>query len=166
MSSKNNGKKKKGGLSPDIATNKKARRDYAIETKFEAGIELVGTEVKSIRDKKVNIADSFARVEGEQCFLYGIDIQPWQTAGEWFQHAPKRPRRLLLHKKEILQLAVQSQTKGYSIVCTKMYWKGNRVKVEIGLAKGKNQVDQRHDLKERVELMEAKREMARFNKGY
>lgn len=158
-------KKKKGAASPDIATNKKARRDYHIDETFEAGIELVGTEVKSIRDKKVNIADSFARIEKEQCFLYGCDIQPWQTAGEWFQHAPKRPRRLLLHKKEILKLAVETQAKGYSLVALRMYWKGSRVKVEIGLAKGKSQVDQRHDLKARVELMEAKREMARFNKG-
>lgn len=160
-------KKAKGQFSPEIATNKKARRDYAIEDTYEAGIELVGTEVKSIRDKKVNIADSFARVEGEQCFLYGCDIQPWQTAGDWFQHAPKRPRRLLLHRKEILGLAVETQAKGYSLVALRMYWKNGRVKVEIGLAKGKNQVDQRHDMKARVELMEAKREMARFNKtGY
>ncbi len=158
-------KKKKGAPTPDISTNKKARRDYVIEEKFEAGIELKGTEVKSIREKMVNIVDSFARIEGGQCFLYGIDIRPWQTAGEWFQHMPKRPRRLLLHKKEILKLAEASQTKGYTIICTKMYWKGNRVKVELGLGKGKNQVDQRHDLKERVELMEAKREMARFNRG-
>jgi len=163
MSSKN--KKKKGIPSPEIATNRKAKRDYAIEATYEAGIELKGTEVKSIRDKKVNIADSFARVEKNQCYLYGIDIQPWQTAGEWFQHVPKRPRRLLLHKKEIRELAVASQTKGYTIVCTRMYWKENKVKVEIGLGKGKNQVDQRQDIKARVELMEAKREMARFNRG-
>ena len=165
MSGKKN-KKAKGAQSPEITTNRKARRDYLIETSFEAGIELVGTEVKSIREKRVNVADSFARIEGEQCFLYGCDIQPWQTAGEWFQHAPKRPRRLLLHKREIRELAVESQQKGYSIVALRLYWKGNRVKVEIGLAKGKNQVDQRQDLKARVELMEAKREMARFNKGH
>lgn len=158
-------KKKKGQPSSEISTNKKARRDYAIEEKFEAGIELVGTEVKSIRDKKVNIADSFARIEKGQCFLYGCDIQPWQMAGEWFQHAPKRPRRLLLHKKEILKMAVETQAKGYSLVALRMYWKGSRVKVELGLAKGKNHVDQRQDLKSRVELMEAKREMAKFNKG-
>jgi len=161
----NKNKKNKGALSPNIATNKKVRRDYTVEQTFEAGIELKGTEVKSIREKMVNIADSFARVEKEQCFLYGLDIRPWQTAGSWFQHTPKRPRRLLLHKKEILQLAVASQTKGYTLVCTKLYWKGNRVKVEIGLGKGKNHIDQRHDLKERVELMEAKREMAKFNRG-
>jgi len=158
-------KKKKGSSSPDIATNRKAHRDYAIEDTYEAGIELKGTEVKSIRDKKVNIADSFARIEKDQCFLYGVDIQPWQTAGTWFQHTPKRPRKLLLHKKEILALAVATDTKGYTIVCTKMYWKGNKVKVQIGIGKGKNQIDQRQDIKARVELMEAKREMARFNRG-
>lgn len=158
-------KKKKGAPSPDISTNKKARRDFVIETKYECGIELVGTEVKSIRAKRVNIADCFARIEGQQCFLYGVDIQPWETAGTWFQHNAKRPRRLLLHKKEILQLEEYSQKKGYTLVGLKMYWKGSRVKVEIGVAKGKNHVDQRHDLKARVELMEAKREMARFNRG-
>lgn len=158
-------KKKKTSSTPEISTNKKARRDFVIDETFEAGIELKGTEVKSIRDKKVNIADSFARVERGQCYLYGCDIQPWQTAGDWFQHAPKRPRRLLLHKAEIIKLAVATEKKGYSVVGLRMYWKGNRVKVELGLAKGKNQVDQRHDLKERVELMEAKREMARFNRG-
>ena len=89
-------------MSAEIANNRKAGRDFHILEKVEAGIELKGTEVKAIRAGKVNVSDAFARVENNQVFLYGCDIQPWETAGEWFQHAAKRPRRLLLHKREIL----------------------------------------------------------------
>ena len=84
----------------DVATNKKARRDYHISESYEAGIQLRGTEVKSIREGKVNISDAFVRIERQEAFLYGCDIQPWQTAGEYFQHTPKRPRKLLLHRAE------------------------------------------------------------------
>jgi len=149
----------------DIATNKKARRDFHITETYEAGIELRGTEVKSIREGKVNISDAYARVERGEIFLYGCDIQPWQTAGEYFQHTPKRPRKLLLHKREILKIAQLANEKGYTLPCLRMYFKGQRVKVEFGLAKGKTHGDQRQDLKKRVELREAQREMSRFNKG-
>jgi SsrA-binding protein len=152
-------------MARDIATNKKARRDFHISDTYEAGIQLKGTEVKSIRDGKVNISDGFARIERNEIFLYGCDIQPWQTAGEYFQHAPKRPRKLLMHKREILKIAQMANEKGFSLPCMRMYFKGCRVKVEIGLGKGKTHGDQRHDLKKRVELREAQREMARFNKG-
>lgn len=151
-------------MAKDIATNKKARRDFHISDTYEAGISLVGTEVKSIREGKVNISDAYARVDKGQIFLYGCDIQPWQTAGEYFQHAPKRPRRLLLHKQEILKIAQLANEKGYSLPCLRMYFKGRRVKVEFGLAKGKTHGDQRQDLKKRVELREAQREMSRFNR--
>ena len=152
-------------MARDIATNKKARRDFHISATYEAGVQLKGTEVKSIRDGKVNISDGFARIERNEIFLYGCDIQPWQTAGEYFQHAPKRPRKLLMHKREILKIAQMANEKGFSLPCLRMYFKGRRVKVEIGLGKGKTHGDQRHDLKKRVELREAQREMARFNKG-
>lgn len=145
-------------------TNKKARRDYHIDDTFEAGLVLVGTEVKSIREGKVNIADAFARIDKNEAWLYGCDIQPWQTAGEYFQHAAKRPRKLLLHKSEILKLAIATQQKSYSIICLQLYFKGRRVKVQLGLGKGKSHGDQRHDLKKRTELREAQREVARFNK--
>lgn len=151
-------------MSADIANNRKARRDYHISTAYECGIELKGTEVKSIRDGKVNIADAFARVENGQVFLYGCHIQPWQTAGEWFQHGVTRPRRLLLHKKEILKLSEESAQKGCTLPCLRMYWKNGRVKIELGVGKGKSHSDQRHDLKKRTEMREAQREMARFNK--
>lgn len=150
----------------DISTNKKARRDYTITEKYEAGIELKGTEVKSIRAGKVNIADTYAAVEKGQLMLYGGHIQPWEAAGAWFQHATRRPRRLLMHKKEILKIGQLLDQKGYTLVCLRMYWKGNKVKVELGLGKGKTHTDQRHDLKKKVELREAQREVSRFNQKH
>ena len=113
---------------------------------------------------KPNVGDAFARVEKGELWLYGCDIQPWQTAGEYFQHAPKRPRKLLVNKKELFKLEQAVSQKGATIVCLSMYFKGRRVKVEIGLGKGKTHSDQRHDLKKRTELREAQREVAKFNR--
>ncbi len=153
-------------MSAEISKNRKARHEYHILETYEAGVELKGTEVKSIRAGKVNIADSFARVEKGQLFLYGCDIQPWETASSWFQHQSRRPRRLLVHKAEILKLEQQTSQKGCTLVCLRMYWKNRRVKVEIGVAKGKSHADKRHALKDKVEKREAQREMSRFNKGH
>jgi SsrA-binding protein len=150
-------------MSAEIATNRKAGRDFHISEKYEAGIELRGTEVKSIRAGKINISDAFCRVEKGQLFLYGCDIQPWETASLWFQHEAKRPRRLLMHKREIFKLEQATAVKGASLPLLRMYWKNRKVKVELGVGKGKTHGDQRHDLKNRVELREAQREMARFN---
>lgn len=152
-------------MSVEIATNRKAGRDFHILEKFECGIELKGTEVKSIRAGKVNVADAFARVENGQVFLHGIHIQPWETAGEWYQHNVRQPRRLLLHKREILKLEQETNVKGCTLPLLRMYWKNRRVKVEIGVGKGKTHGDQRHDLKKKVEMREAQREIARFNRG-
>jgi SsrA-binding protein len=151
-------------MSAEISNNRKARRDYNISDTYEAGLELKGTEVKSIRAGKVNISDAFARVERGQLFLYGCDIQPWETAAGWFQHEPRRPRRLLVHKKEILKLDQATSIKGASLPCLRMYWKNGKVKVELGVGKGKTHSDQRQDLKAKVELREAQREVARFNR--
>ena len=151
-------------MSGDVATNKRANREFHITDKFEAGLVLKGTEVKSIRDGKVNIRDAFARLDRNELWLYGCDIQPWQTAGSYFQHEAKRPRKLLVHKSEILKLSQATLQKGFTIVCLRLYFKGRRVKVELGLAKGKSHSDQRHDLKKKTELREAQREVARFNK--
>lgn len=152
-------------MSDEISKNRKARHEYHIEEKLEAGLELKGTEVKSIRAGKVNIADSFARVEKGQLFLYGCDIQPWETAGSWFQHESRRPRRLLVHKSEILKLEQLTDQKGCTLICLRMYWVNRKVKIEIGVAKGKTHTDKRHALKEHVEKREAQREMLNFNKG-
>jgi len=151
-------------MSGDVATNKRANREFHITDKFEAGLVLRGTEVKSIREGKVNIRDAFARLDRNELWLYGCDIQPWQTAGSYFQHEAKRPRKLLVHKSEILKLSQATLQKGFTIVCLRLYFKGRRVKVELGLAKGKSHSDQRHDLKKKTELREAQREVARFNK--
>jgi len=152
-------------MSEDVATNKRARRDYEITETFEAGLVLRGTEVKSIREGKVSITESFARIERNECWLYGCDIQPWQTAGSFFQHESKRPRKLLLHKNEILKLSQATLQRGFTLICLKLYFKGRRVKVQLGLGKGKGHRDQRQDLKKKTELREAQREVARFNKG-
>lgn len=151
-------------MSGDVANNKRANREFHITDKFEAGLVLKGTEVKSIREGKVNIRDAFARLDRNELWLYGCDIQPWQTAGSYFQHEAKRPRKLLVHKGEILKLSQATLQKGFTIVCLRLYFKGRRVKVELGLAKGKSHSDQRHDLKKKTELREAQREVARFNK--
>lgn len=161
----NKGKSKAKNGSKLIASNKKAGRDYEILSKHECGIELRGTEVKSIREGKVNIADAFARVEKGQVFLYGCHIQPWQTAGSWFQHETTRPRRLLLHKREILKLEIQLAQKGYTLPLLRLYWQNGKVKAELGVGSGKTHRDQRYDLKARVEMREAQREVVRFHKG-
>ncbi len=151
--------------SQDIATNRKARHDYAIGDTYEAGVALAGTEVKSIRARKVNIRDAFARVEKGQVFLYGCDIQPYECASH-FQHEAKRPRRLLLNKKEISKLDVETSQKGCTLIVLRLYWKGQKVKVEIGVAKGKDHVDRRQSLRERTEKREADRDMAAFNRKF
>ena len=148
-----------------MATNREARHEYFVEEEFEAGIELSGTEVKSIRAGKVNVADAFARVEKGQIFLYGCDVQPWETAGKWFQHEAKRPRRLLMHKREILKLEIQQAQKGFALPLLRLYWKDGKVKAEIGIGRGKTHRDQRYDLKARAEMREVQREVARFNKA-
>ena len=146
----------------EIATNRKAPRDYHILEKYEAGIELRGTEVKSIRLGKLNISDAFARVDRGQVWLYGCDIQPYDKASH-VQHEARRTRRLLLHKREIDKLTGFTHQKGLALPVLRMFWKGQLVKIELGVGKGKNFADQRQDLKKAVELREAQREMSRFN---
>ena len=146
----------------EITTNRKAPRDYHILERYEAGVELRGTEVKSIRQGKVNISDAFARVDKNQVWLYNLDIQPYDKASH-VQHEARRTRRLLLHKREINKLSEQSLIKGLALPVLKLYWKGALVKVEIGVGRGKTKGDQRQDIKERTENREAAREVARFN---
>jgi SsrA-binding protein len=153
----------KPSKSPEIATNRKARHDFIIGDKCEAGLALVGSEVKSIRAGQVNIRDAFARIEKGQAFLYGCDIQPYQAAGI-YQHEPKRPRRLLLHRKEIRKLEAEINQRGSTLVVLRLYWKGQKVKAEIGVAKGKAHADRRQALREHTEKREADRAMAAFNR--
>lgn len=150
-------------MAAEISVNRKALRDYHILERLEAGIELKGTEVKSIRAGLANVNNAFARVEGREIFLYDVDIQPYVRASHE-QHESKRRRRLLLHRKEIDRLLGLTQIEGRTIVALRMYWKEARVKVEIGVGKGKEQRDQRADIKARVTKREMDREAANFNK--
>lgn len=158
-------RKKKPSKADDafIAKNPKALRDFHVIETFEAGIELRGTEVKSVRQGKINLRDAFCRIERGDVILHGCDIQPYEAAS-FEQHAAKRPRRLLLHKREIRKLENALEQKGQTVVALRAYWKNRRVKIEIASAKGKTAYDQRQDIKKRVEIREAQREMARFNK--
>ncbi len=146
----------------EIANNRKATHDYQILDRYECGLELKGTEVKSVRDGRMNLRDAFARIEGGQCWLYGCDIQPYARAS-WENHEPKRPRRLLLHKREIHKLYGTCQVKGLTLVALRAYFSGRRVKLEIGVGRGKDQADRRHDLKNKVELREMQRTVHDFN---
>lgn len=150
-------------MSAEISVNRKALHDYHILERFEAGLELKGTEVKAIRAGLANLTNAFARIEGGQAFVYDVDIQPYIRASHE-QHAPKRARRLLLHKQEIDRLHGLTQIKGHTLVALRMYWKEARVKIEIGVGKGKLAGDKRQDLKERATKRETDREVARFHK--
>ncbi len=148
---------------PDIATNRRALHDYQILEKYEAGIELKGTEVKSIRDGFATLNGAFARVENAEVWLYGADIQPYERAS-FEQHEPKRQRRLLLHHAEINKLFQASTVGGHVLVALRMYWKGPRVKVEIGVGQSRQAHDKRANIKQKTEKREADREVARFNR--
>lgn len=152
-------------MGAEISVNRKALHEYHISERLEAGIELKGTEVKSIRAGLANINNAFARVEGGQVFVYDVDIQPYVRASHE-QHESKRTRRLLLHRPEIDRLLGLTQVKGNTIVALRMYWKDARVKLELGIGKGKEQRDQRADLKARVTKREMERESATFNKRH
>ncbi|AKG03958.1 MULTISPECIES: SsrA-binding protein SmpB [Salimicrobium] len=140
-----------------IAQNKKARHDYFIEETFEAGIVLQGTEIKSIRNGRINLKDSFARVNRHgEMYIHNMHISPYEQ-GNIYNHDPTRARKLLLHRKEIDKLIGQTQQKGYSIVPLKVYIKNGVAKVLIGLARGKKKYDKREALKQK----QVKREMDR-----
>jgi SsrA-binding protein len=149
--------------SAEISVNRKALRDYHILDRLEAGIELKGTEVKSIRAGLVNVNNAFARIENNQIWLYDVDIQPYEKASHE-QHVPKRVRRLLLHRQEIDKLAGKVQVQGLALVALRMYWKDAVVKVEIGVGKGKLAHDKRDDLKAKAEKRETERVVSAFNK--
>ena len=166
MASTPHGREKKPpGRVVDISINRKALREYHILERFEAGMELKGTEVKSIRGGLANINGAFARVEHGQVFAYDVDIQAYARAS-FAQHEPKRSRRLLLHKGEIERLFGLTQIRGNTLPVLRMYWKDARVKLEIGVGKGKEAEDKRQDLKDKAEKRESDREVARFNKKH
>jgi len=140
-----------------IANNKKAYFDYFIEDKYEAGIELFGTEVKSLRMGKCSIKESFIRIERGEVYVYGMHISPYEK-GNIFNKDPLRVRKLLLHKREIMKLSGEIAQKGYTLVPLSVYLKGSLVKVEIGLAKGKKLYDKRETLAKKDQRREAEKE--------
>lgn len=146
-------------MAADITVNRKALRDYHILEKFEAGIVLKGTEVKSIRAGLVNLMGAFGRIEKGELWVYGLDIQAYERAS-YEQHEPKCPRKLLLHKREIDKLYADVTIKGRAIVPLRMYWKQGIVKVEVGVGKGKDKGDKRDDLKEKAVKRDLDREFA------
>ncbi|MEC4676632.1 MAG: SsrA-binding protein SmpB [Nitrospirota bacterium] len=143
-----------------ITQNKKAFHEYFIEERVEAGIMLKGTEVKSLREGKANLLDSYMIVKGSEAFLLNCHISPYRH-GNMMNHDPVRTRKLLLHKKEIARLQGKAIQKGYSLIPLKIYFKGSHAKVEIGLAKGKKQYEKRESLKKK----EADREIERAMKN-
>jgi SsrA-binding protein len=148
---------------PDILSNPKARRDYHILETFEAGIVLHGTEVKALRAGKGQISDAFARVENQEVVLYNAHIDEY-SHGNMQNHQPKAPRKLLLHKSEIRKLFEFSSVKGNALVPLSFYWKNGKVKVALGVGKGKANFDKREDLKKRESDRELKRATMRRTK--
>ena len=140
----------------DIVSNPKARRDYDIGATYEAGMMLKGTEVKSIRAGKAQINDAFARVEKNEAWLYNAHIEEY-SHGNWSNHLPKAKRKLLLKRHEITQLFELSDIKGSSIIPLRMYWKNGKVKILLGVGKGKAARDKRQDIKKRDSDREMKR---------
>ncbi|MCI5587591.1 MAG: SsrA-binding protein SmpB [Lachnospiraceae bacterium] len=139
-----------------IANNKKAFHEYFIEEKYEAGVALAGTEVKSIRMGKCSIKESFIRIEKGEVYAYGMHISPYEK-GNIFNKDPLRPKKLLLHKDEIRKIEGKIAQKGYTLVPLNVYFKGSLVKVEIGLAKGKKLYDKRQDIAKKDQRREAER---------
>jgi SsrA-binding protein len=150
-------------MAADSIINRKALRDYRVLDRYEAGIELKGSEVKSIREGKANISDAFARIENGEAFLYNADIQPYERASHEIP-AAKRVRKLLLNRQEIDRLYGETQVKGRALVVLKFYWKNGKVKAELGVGVGKLAHDKRADLKKRAVDRETAREVARFNR--
>lgn len=143
-----------------VCQNRKARHEYFILETYEAGLVLKGTEVKSLRAGKANLKDSFARIENGELWLENMHVSPYEQ-GNRFNHEPKRPRKLLMHKAEIMRLWGKSREKGLAIIPLRIYFKDGRAKVELALAKGKKLYDKREDIAKR----EAEREIARAARG-
>ena len=142
-----------------VATNRKALYDYHIEDTVEAGLVLTGTEVKSLRAGRASLVDAYGSIEGNEAWLEAVHI-PEYTEGTWTNHAPRRKRKLLLHKQEIVKLAHRVSAGGYTLVPLKIYFLDGRAKVELALAKGKKEYDKRHALRKKQDDREAQRAMS------
>lgn len=140
-----------------VANNKKAYHDYFVDEKYEAGIVLHGTEVKSLRLGKCSIKEAFIRIENGEVIVYGMHISPYEM-GNIFNKDPLRPKKLLMHKSEILKLTGKIKEKGYTLVPLQVYFNNGRAKVEVGLCRGKKLYDKRHDIAKKDQQREAQKE--------
>ena len=147
-----------------IANNKKAHHDYFLEETFEAGVELFGTEVKSLRQGHCSIKEAFIHIENGEVIIYGMHVSPYEK-GNIFNKDPLRPKRLLMHKKEIMRLLGKIKENGYTLIPVKVYFKGSLVKVEIALARGKKLYDKRQDIAKKDARREAERDFKIRNLG-
>ena len=147
-----------------ISTNRKAHHEYTLEGSIEAGIVLMGSEIKSIRDNRVNLRDGFVQEQGGELWLLNVHISPYEQAGI-FGHQPLRPRKLLLHRKEIARLTAQMRERGYTVVPTMLYLKNGRAKVEIALALGKKQYDKRADMAKQDSRRDIERALKEHDNG-
>jgi SsrA-binding protein len=158
-------KKRKRKVDPgDVASNRRARHRYEILDRFEAGIELRGSEVKSLREGKAQIAEAYAAIEDGEAWLRNAHIPAYEPAADQ-NHEPERPRKLLLHKREIDRLVGQTQKKGLTLVPLRIYFKGPRAKLELALARGKEQRDRRRELRDRDQQREVDRELSARRRG-
>src|SRR5262245_11160542 len=144
-----------------LADNRKARHDYFIEESYEAGLVLTGSEIKSVRAGRCNLRGAYARVADGEVWLYDVHISPYEQSGTYYNHEPTRPRKLLLHRREISRIIGQVERQGFTLVPLRVYLKGRRAKIELGLARGKKLYDKREDIAKR----EAKRDMDRAMKA-
>lgn len=142
-----------------VATNRKARHDYAIEDTYEAGLVLTGSEVKSLREGRASLVDGYAFIDRGEAWLDAVHI-PEYTGGTWNNHAPRRKRKLLLHKAQILKIHNKVKEGGYTLVPLRLYFSDGRAKVELAVAKGKREYDKRQTLRERQDVREAQRAMS------
>ncbi|WP_207453282.1 SsrA-binding protein SmpB [Desertivibrio insolitus] len=145
-----------------VATNRKARHDYTIEDTYEAGMVLTGTEVKSLRAGRASLVDGYAFVDGNEAWLDAVHI-PEYNEGTWTNHPPRRKRKLLLHKEQIIKIANKVKEGGYTLVPLSIYFSDGRAKVEIAVAKGKREYDKRQALREKQDKREAERAMRTRN---
>lgn len=146
-----------------VATNRKARHEYTIEDTYEAGIVLQGTEVKSLREGRASLVDGYAFIDGGEMWLDAVHI-PEYTEGTWNNHTPRRKRKLLLHKQEIVKISHRVKDGGYTLIPLSIYFSDGRAKVELAIAKGKREYDKRQTLRERQDTREAERAMRLRNR--
>lgn len=148
-----------------VATNRKARHEYFIEDRYEAGIALTGTEIKSVRAGTVSLGEGYVQIRNGELWLYEVHIAQYEQAGR-SSHDPKRPRKLLMHRKEIAKLQNNTQERGYTLVPLRMYIKGKLAKVEIGVVRGKHQYDKREAIAKRDAERRVRREWKEFERGW